>query len=237
MKINYKILFLIICIFSGTSHALWAQSSKLKKTSITITGTVKDNESKPIVNAILHANQGDIVTKTDENGVFKIQTNANSNILIEATGYESHTVSSISANQDILLNKTPYLNGKKDVISMGFKDVKKRISVGNVTKIDVSEILMHDNVTRFQSLLDNYGAGIRGGINILGYGDALIIVDGLPRDAANLQPEEIEDITILKDVNSTLLYGSQAKNGVILVKTKRGIKYRGTARQLFIIFQ
>ena len=191
IKTNYKILLLVICLFSGASHALWGQSSKLRKSLITITGTVKDSESKPIVNAILHANQGDIVTKTDSKGVFKIQTNANSNILIEAIGYESLTVNSINVNQDVVLNKTQYLNGKNDITSMAFKSVKKGISVGNVSKIDVSEVLMRDNVTRFQSLLDSYGAGVRGGINILGFGDALTIVDGLPRDASNLQPEEI----------------------------------------------
>lgn len=54
----------------------------------------------------------------------------------------------------------------------------------------------------------------------------LIIIDGIERPLEDLTPEEIESITVLKDATSKILYGPKAVNGVLLVKTKRGIKYK-----------
>src|SRR3546814_17117998 len=54
-------------------------------------------------------------------------------------------------------------------------------------------------------------------------------VDGLPRDIDNLRLSEIESITVLKDVNSAVLYGSAAVNGVILITTKRGEAFKQKA--------
>ncbi|MFZ4581371.1 MAG: SusC/RagA family TonB-linked outer membrane protein [Paludibacter sp.] len=225
MKIitKYKILILLItCLFYGTSQVVWSQASKAKRVKILFTGSVKNTEGIPIENAAIYANQGDVVTKTDSEGNFSLQSNLSTSIFIEAEGYETLTINSISTNHDLVLTKSPYLSGEKDVVQMAFKNAKKSMTVGNISKINVSDILKKDNITRVQNILDTYAPGLRGGTNILGFGDALTIVDGLPRDASYLQPEEIQDITILKDVNSSLLYGSQAKNGVIVIKTKRG---------------
>src|SRR3546814_18758656 len=59
--------------------------------------------------------------------------------------------------------------------------------------------------------------------------NAMFVVDGLPRDIANLRLSEIESITVLKDVNSALLYGSAAENGVILITTKRDEAFKQNA--------
>ena len=53
-------------------------------------------------------------------------------------------------------------------------------------------------------------------------GDALVLIDGVPRDANNVLPTEIEDITFLKGASAVVLYGSRAAKGVILITTKRG---------------
>ena len=62
--------------------------------------------------------------------------------------------------------------------------------------------------------------------NIRGMGNALVIVDGIPRydyfSAGKFHVEEIESLTVLRDVSAAALYGSQANNGVIIVKTKQG---------------
>lgn len=219
----YKRLFLILAfVFIGTSQVLWSQNTKAKKTTITFSGVVTDSTGNPIDNASVFANQGAVETTTDINGKFSINVNADSYILIESKGFNSVSILATSNLHNIALVRSEYLLGSSDNTVLPFRSVKKFISVGNISEIKVPEILNQDNITNFQGLLDSYGAGIKGGYNLLGLGDALVIVDGLPRDASNLQPEEIESITVLKDVNSTLLYGSQAKNGVILVKTKRG---------------
>ena len=82
--------------------------------------------------------------------------------------------------------------------------------------------MKNDQAGTLQDLLKGYASGLMGNTNIRGYGDALILVDGLPRSADNINMEEVESISVLKDVNSVVLYGPQAQNGVIMVTTKRG---------------
>lgn len=220
---NKYILFLIISfLFISAISELSAQNQDAKRTKITYKGTVVDNDGQPISNARIYASQGADEATTNKDGEFSIQIVLGSTILVESDGYATLKLSSLDADNKITLSRSEFLFGEKDVIPMAFHDERKGETVSNVAKIDVPQILKNDNLTRFQQLLTTYGSGIRDGINILGLGDAIVIVDGLPRDASSLQVEEIESISILKDVNSTVLYGSQAKNGVILVKTKRG---------------
>ncbi|MGH7239294.1 MAG: TonB-dependent receptor plug domain-containing protein, partial [Candidatus Saccharimonadales bacterium] len=65
-----------------------------------------------------------------------------------------------------------------------------------------------------------YVAGFNG--QLWGMGDYLVLVDGVPRDAAAIEPSSIEQISFLKGVSAVALYGSRAANGVILITTKRG---------------
>ncbi len=80
----------------------------------------------------------------------------------------------------------------------------------------------------------DYNTSVIGGINgripglqwfnnIWGLGDALVMVDGVPRDINSVTMNEIDQITIMKGANAIALYGSQASNGVILITTKRGV--------------
>jgi TonB-linked SusC/RagA family outer membrane protein len=68
--------------------------------------------------------------------------------------------------------------------------------------------------------------GLLGTSNIRGLGTALIVVDGVPRNASNLNLSEIEQISILKDGNAAMLWGSRAQNGVINITTRRGAAYK-----------
>lgn len=221
---KFKTLFVILSlILVSSAQVSVCQNVKAKKATIVYNSVVKDKEGNPVKFANIYGNQGAVVAKSDENGEFSISVNFDTEILIESEGYSPVTINSLTKLPEIVLNRNEFLLGENDKISSSFRSVLKGNLVGNIATIKVPEVLKHDNLNNFQMLLDSYGAGMKGGFNLLGLGDALIIVDGLPRDASTLLPEEIEDISILKDVNSAMLYGSQAKNGVILVKTKRGI--------------
>ena len=80
------------------------------------------------------------------------------------------------------------------------------------------------NVTQGSGLPGADGASISiRGVSTLGNSDPLVLVDGVPMDMNNLDPNTIESITILKDAAAAAIYGSRAANGVIVVKTKRGL--------------
>ena len=221
--INSSILFLVILLSGlmfpqGTS----AQKPKVVKAEITFEGKVVDMNGKPIENALIYANQGGTIIATDKDGIFKVKIAANSELLVELKGFKAKTISSITDEHTITLLEDNDRYDWTSKIPVAYRLSNKNQLVGNVQGIDVPEVLKTNNVSRFQSLLDLYGSGLRGGINLLGIGDALVVVDGLPRDPSVLMPEEIESITLLKDVNSAIMYGSQAKNGVIQILTKRG---------------
>lgn len=90
----------------------------------------------------------------------------------------------------------------------------------DISVFNTEDLLRSDNINSLDELLSGR---LPGGINFRGIGNALIVVDGVPRPKADINVSEIEQITILKDANAGMLYGVMANNGVILIKTKRGV--------------
>ncbi len=120
---------------------------------------------------------------------------------------------------------------------------------GAVTTIDPKSFSQYDFNVWASSALSGRTLGMLGGNSIRGVGigidvgditgsgsfsgNALFIVDGLPRDIEGLRLSEIESISVLKDVNAAILYGSSAVNGVVLITTKRGKVNKPTAEVTF----
>lgn len=109
-----------------------------------------------------------------------------------------------------------------DEINVPFSKIKKGEVVNSIAAVNTKNVLQYDNFQTVTDLIQSRVAGLLGSSNIRGIGDALIVVDGIPRDPSMLNIEEIDQITVLKDVNASVLYGTQAKNGVIYITTKRG---------------
>ena len=109
------------------------------------------------------------------------------------------------------------LNNK---VNVAFRTVDKSDLMGGVSSINMVE-LTHKNYTTYS--LDNMQAYVGGYTGQLwNMGDVLVIVDGVPRDANNVLPSEIEQITFLKSASAVVLYGSRAAKGAVLITTKRG---------------
>ena len=109
---------------------------------------------------------------------------------------------------------------RADSINVAFRKSDVRDVIVPVSKVKVSE-LMEKNYNTYS--LDNMQA-LTAGYNgqLWNQGEALVLIDGVPRDANNVLPTEIEDITFLKGASAVVLYGSRASKGVILITTKRG---------------
>ncbi len=220
MKQTYRILLLFAFSFGlFSSNYATAQQKKLQK--VTVASTIVDDNGVPIAGATIYGQEGAVVTVSDKEGNFSFEVTSATDILVEASGYETQIIGLVGS-ENIVLEKAPFLMGENDVMNIPFGKVKKGESVNGVTVINAEEILKQDNVTSVEELLYGRTLGLLGSTNIRGVGDALVIVDGLPRDISTLNVEEIDQIAILKDINSSVLYGTQAQNGVINITTKRG---------------
>src|SRR6187402_1868077 len=106
-------------------------------------------------------------------------------------------------------------------VQVAFRKVAQSDLLGSVSVVDMTE-LIEKNYTIYS--LDNMQGLVGGwsGNSIWGMDDYLVLVDGVPRDAGNVMPTEIEQVTFLKSAASVMLYGSRASKGVIYITTKRG---------------
>ena len=140
-----------------------------------------------------------------------------------------------TAQTDTLSLPQPPETGES--VNVAFRTVDERDLMGGVSVVDIAGLTRKNYTT---GSLDNMQAHVGGYTGSLwNVGNALVLVDGVPRDAANVLASEIEQITFMKAASAVVLYGSRAANGVILITTKRGhaaqlqVSVRGNA-QLFV---
>ena len=126
----------------------------------------------------------------------------------------------VSQAQDTAVKTTTVIpvNNK---VQVAFRKVDKKDLAGDVSAVDVASQM---NLNYMTTSLENMDGWINGfnGNSIWGMGSYLLIIDGVPRDAGNVLPTEIEQISFLKGVNAVALYGSRAAKGVVYITTKRG---------------
>jgi len=108
------------------------------------------------------------------------------------------------------------------IINTAFSSTRRSFITGAVTDISPDELLKFDNVHTVADMIMGRVPGSFGGLDLRGLGPALIVIDGFPRPIASVNINEVEQITVLKDASAALLYGVQAKNGVIIITTKKG---------------
>ncbi len=239
MKKKYSIIlaFLSLAILFIPNNTT-AQDEK----SIVVTSVVNDKDGKPVINAEVFS--GNSYTKTDAAGKFSISAEPGSKLIIEAKEFDviTLTVDEAKLKTKIILTSTKFLYDNDAKVNLAFRKAYEGDVVGTVSKVNTTEVGSYDNAIWADNILTGRTLGLMGsntirgigiGINVadltgsgLSSGNALYVVDGLPRDITALRMSEIEEITVLKDANAAVLYGSAAVNGVILITTKRGEAFK-----------
>ena len=212
---------------------------------ITITGTVTDVDGIPLPGASIAIKGTTQGTIADANGVFTLQVpNENVTLTFVYTGFTSQEV--IVGNRRTinitLIEDTQML---EEVVVVGYGTQKKVNMTGAVSTVNVAQ-LEDRPLTNLASALAGVSpglvvtqtAGARPGyedatIRIRGQGtlnnsNPLIVIDGVISSLSNINPQDVEAISILKDASSAAIYGSRAANGVILITTRQGKS--GTAK-------
>jgi len=221
------LLSLVILLLPANSLAQRAQQAN----TVTVESVVADENGNPI-QATIYGNEGLIVAKTDPSGRFTITIPLQTDLFIQAENYESKVFKAgeVQNLKEFRLTASAFMYGERDDVNIAFGKVKKGNLVSAISVMEPDEIVEYDNYQWLSNALEGRITGMRGSSNIRGIGTPLFIVDGLPRDISLISMNEVDQVTILKDINSSVLFGSRAVNGVVLVTTKRGEPYKKEVR-------
>ena len=205
-----KVLCFLIIAFSPT--IILAQVVR----KIDVNGIVRSAEGKPVTGATLVSEKDSISTTTDATGKFSLNVPVDSKLSIKATGYNTKSVVVTPKSNEISL-----VLDKDQSVQVAFKKVQERDLLGDVSYVNIPEILAKNYTTYSLDGLQAFVGGFNG--NIWGSGGYLVLVDGVPRDATSILPVEIEQVSFLKGVAAVALYGSRAAKGVIYITSKKGV--------------
>lgn len=197
-----------------------------------VTGVVLDAHGEPIIGANVVEKGTTNGTITDLDGHYSLEVSSSRSILhISYIGYNTQDVS-VAGKSELTTSLLEDSQTLEEVVVVGY-GVQKRASItGSVASLQAKDIatVKTANVTNaLAGKLPGLRAVQRSGapgddaasVDIRGFGNALVIVDGIERDFTQLDANDIESISILKDA-SAAVYGFKGANGVILVTTKKG---------------
>lgn len=227
-----KQLFLVFffLLFQGVSA---------QQESLTVTGKVVEADTGipiPGANVFQKGTSNGVVTDFD--GLYSIEVPADAILVFSYVGFTLQEVP-VGGQSQFNISLKPEANALEEVVVVGYGSQKRESLTGALETVD-GETLRDVTTPSVENMLSGKAPGVyvapgsgqpgsRGGVVIRGQAtlsgttSPLWVVDGviIGSDAGEMNPEDIETITILKDAASTAIYGSQGANGVIVVTTKR----------------
>lgn len=222
-----------------TVVALMVASIVASAQNITVNGTVKDANGEPLVgaNVVLQGSRT-VYTMTDLDGAFTLKVPSDGTLEVQLMGYKGQVVP-VAGNKSlvIVLEDDSQVLDETIVVAFGtstreaFTGSAKVVGEEKLSKSQVSSVTnaLAGAVAGVQLTSSNGAPGASSTIRIRGYSsinaglDPLIIVDGAPYtgDISNINANDIESMTVLKDAASNALYGARGANGVIMITTKK----------------
>ena len=202
-----------------------------------IKGTIVDSKTgEPVIGASVKVKGTKLAAVTDLNGEFELNTHANATLQISYVGFKETEVKASNGMKISLEEDTEAL---EEVVVVGYGTQKKESLTGAMANIK-GEKLKDITSATVENMLNGKVSGvyvapgsgrpgstgaiiIRGQTSINGATAPLWVVDGVivGNSAGDLNPDDIETMTVLKDAASTAIYGSEGANGVVVVTTKQ----------------
>lgn len=236
-------MMVVALLFLSTTF-IYSQQHLIK-----IKGKVIDEKGVPLIGVSVRVKGSTIGTVTDVNGDYMLQAPPTSVLVFS---YISFNTQEVNANGKGVLNVT--MSGDKtlnEVVVVGYGTAKKKDVTGGLAVIGKEQLNMVSTpnlmdrlvgqVAGFNVTTSNAAPGqdqallIRGENSLSANNSPLIILDGIPYSGSlvDLDPNIIDNLTVLKDASAVAIYGSRGSNGVILIQTKRGsigkpqVSYKG----------
>ncbi|WP_051315102.1 SusC/RagA family TonB-linked outer membrane protein [Algoriphagus terrigena] len=201
---------------------------------------VVTSEGEPVPGALVMIKGTQKGTVTDIDGNYTVDAAAGDVLVISFVGYTTKEVAVVGGQTTINVTLDLSTSDLSEVVVVGYgSQIKKEVTgaIQSVSGKDLQDMPVSSVAQKLQGRLAGVqinqttgkpGQGmnvrIRGQLSVSGGSSPLYVVDGFPitGDINQINPDEIEELTVLKDAASTSLYGSRAANGVILITTKRG---------------
>lgn len=228
------VLIIFISLFSVLTYAQQK----------TISGTVLDEQKLPLQGASVRAEGIAAGALTDANGKYTIKIPENTKSLtFSFVSFVPQTVS-IDGQTTIDITLKGDVIGLEEVVAVGYGGQKKANLTGAVTSVSVKEVegraltsadqLLQGKIAGVNIVQnsgrpgdDNSEIRIRGISSIDNNNDPLVIINGVQGNINDVNPNDIESVSVLKDAASAAIYGSRASAGVIIVETKKGTTGKG----------
>ena len=224
-----KRFYLLLFIVFGFSATSFCQQL--------ITGKVTGADNAALTGVSVQVKGSNTATQTDNSGNFSIKAAADATLVFSYIGMTTREIN-VGGQNKIDVQLLPSTQSLSDVVVVGYGTQKKTSLTASISSVKGSDIAKQpvsdiSNALggRVTGVLFSQGSGQAGndaaqimirGIGTNGNSSPLFIVDGIPRNYSQIDPNDIESISILKDAAAVAPYGMGGANGVILVTTKRG---------------
>jgi TonB-linked SusC/RagA family outer membrane protein len=229
----------LLLVFFATACYLSVNAQEKKAVS----GTVKDAQGNPLYGVSIIVKGSKKGTSTNEEGKFIINVNLGDEIEFTSVGFgkKSKVVTSEN-NVGIVLNVEAGIGN--EVVVVGYGTQKKVNLTGAISTVNMGDVLGDRPVTSAAQALQGAVPGLQitnptgqpgssSAINIRGFtsingGAPLVLVDNVPMNIEDINPDDINTVTVLKDASASSIYGARAAFGVILITTKHGRRNQPT---------
>lgn len=220
----------------------YAQTTQQAKQQV-VSGIVYDDQNQPLIGASVVERRTANGVSTDLEGRFTLNlTTANPVLIISYLGFAEKEVAVNGTNLEIrLLSENMTLD---DIVVIGYGKAKPKDLTGSVSAIDVGKT-KNQPVADIGQAIQGRAAGVQvvssgepgsnvtfrvRGTGTIANNNPLIVVDGMPLNGGlnQVNMNDVESISVLKDASSTAIYGSRGANGVVIITTKRGAKQEGS---------
>jgi TonB-linked SusC/RagA family outer membrane protein len=210
----------------------------------TVSGSVKDDSGAPVAYATVTESGTRNATTADANGNFTIKMKGNGALAFSATGYTS-TSATPQGNSVAVAMKRNASELTTVVVTTAFGQTRQAKDLGYATAKITTKELTQAKVTDISTGLEGKVSGLqinltdngvnpstrivlRGNRSLTGNNEALLVLDGVPIDDPSyinkINPEDVDNVTVLKGAVAAAIYGSKASNGVLIITTKHGTK-------------
>lgn len=213
-----------------------------EKKQTDINGKVTDSAGRPLSGATVKVKSFDLSTSTNEQGLFTLKNVPDGAVLqIMYMGYRTRELTVRQSDNNLVIKMAQEVSSLQEIsiLSTGYQNIPLERATGSFSKVDnktYNREVSTDIISRLKGITPSLSfderngspkLAIRGRSTIYANDQPLIVIDNFPYegDLNNINPNDIEDITILKDAAAASIWGVRAGNGVIVITTKKG-KYQ-----------